>query len=587
MAAKINPKVPISELKIGPFAGGINNYSNASAIADSELVDCINFDIDLDGSLKSRPPMHCSGIPYASTTTPIFEANTKVLGTYTFDGLRLIVYQYTQILNPSAGVYSIDQRVEGYWVDGSFLGTTFLLTSDTYSSGSPTIANPYTTISRYKNTLYMFRATGGGGKYVVNAVTGSGAFTAGTYPAASKSVVYKERMWLCGDKTTTNPSRLYFSDIALPDTYQPASFFDIRPGDGDTLNDMIVYQDNLFIFKNSSIWVFAYDTQPAQAVLQQLHNSLGVDNESSIALYENVIYFLKWGQVYQIADYVFTRISTKLPFADDRTLPTPVAGTEAWINTKWKYYSYLSLVGDRLVVRFYNRTYVYHLRMRAWTRWTSQDNVLHYSGQFVKLEDSNLVSTLKRSYNTYVAGGALTVPPFKSMVNTTVRNITFLSDVYDPTTGEYTKWTGSGLPDNVVDIMLSIKSKIYDVGISHRFKRLMHWGVDVVTGRDVTGILSPYSLAYRVTWEQLHGLMWNQLQTWGYPLFAQPNNTQTTLVDAGVYRRYIRFPKSLRYRLLQFEVQMVTKGNQTDGPAQLYSLTAFTAQKQLVPKGVN
>jgi hypothetical protein len=43
----------------------------------------------------------------------------------------------------------------------------------------------------------------------------------------------------------------------------------------------------------------------------------------------------------------------------------------------------------------------------------------------------------------------------------------------------------------------------------------------------------------------------------------------------------------LRFRLVQFEVEMLTTGNTSDGPARLYSITAFIAAKQLAPEAVN
>ena len=42
-------------LRLGPFVGGINTASDATAVADSELVDCVNFELDIDGSLVGRP----------------------------------------------------------------------------------------------------------------------------------------------------------------------------------------------------------------------------------------------------------------------------------------------------------------------------------------------------------------------------------------------------------------------------------------------------------------------------------------------------------------------------------------------------
>src|SRR5882672_8685028 len=44
-------------VRLGPFTGGINTYSDAAALADDELVDAVNVDLDLDGSLRCRPPI--------------------------------------------------------------------------------------------------------------------------------------------------------------------------------------------------------------------------------------------------------------------------------------------------------------------------------------------------------------------------------------------------------------------------------------------------------------------------------------------------------------------------------------------------
>jgi hypothetical protein len=566
------PTNKTSELKIGPFSGGINRYSDASAIADTELVDCVNFDVDLDGSLKSRPPVaglyNSPNNTYSSGT--FLEASTQVLGTFVGNaGDKIVLFQYIERLQ-SPDSDKLDLVI--YFMDGPNANTAQNIASITGSS------NPFTSMTRYKNILYLTRSYGGGAKFDIATLTYTDL---PGMPWGSKGIIYKERFWLVGDQGS-NYSRMVFSDIGDPETFQPASFFDIRPGDGESLNDIILYQDNLILFKNSSIWVFAYDTQPQQAVLQQLHDDLGVENRWSLVLYENVIYFLKYNQVYQISNFNFTRISTKLPFEDDKTLPTATGG-ENWSTNSWKFPNWMSLVGDRLVVRFYNRLYVYHLRTRAWTRWESKDNNVQYVGQYVRVETAGSVT--RQGYDTYVAGSSLLKPPYTGVTNKCIPTTMQLKDTYDGTSVEGVNYLGG--PVNTTNIFLNIKTKIYDIGISHRFKRLLHWGCDIVTGQNVTGTLNPVSLAYRVTWGQLHEYKWNQLQTWGYPLFAQPSITQTAVSDTGVYRRFIRFPRSLRFRLLQFELSLQTVGNTKDGPARLYSLTAFMRQRQLVPKGVN
>ena len=138
-----------------------------------------------------------------------------------------------------------------------------------------------------------------------------------------------------------------------------------------------------------------------------------------------------------------------------------------------------------------------------------------------------------------------------------------------------------------LDIKLFMMTKQFDVGLSHRFKRLMHWGVDCYTSRSVTGTLYPFSAVYKVTWGQLGIYHWHDLNTWEYPLSSIPGISQEVTSASGFQIKFIRFPKSLRFRLLQFKIETATQGNATDGPVYIYSITAFIASKQVVPKGVS
>jgi hypothetical protein len=72
--------VPGQPIQVGPFIGGLNTFSDDTSIADNELVLAENWDLDLDGSLVSRPPFADNGIALRSrrpatsacsaTTTP-------------------------------------------------------------------------------------------------------------------------------------------------------------------------------------------------------------------------------------------------------------------------------------------------------------------------------------------------------------------------------------------------------------------------------------------------------------------------------------------------------------------------------------
>jgi hypothetical protein len=78
--------MPGEPIQVGPFVGGLNTFSDPTAIADNELVVCENFELDLDGSLKSRPPIEDLGIdfPLEATGDMEFLGNFQVSETVSY-----------------------------------------------------------------------------------------------------------------------------------------------------------------------------------------------------------------------------------------------------------------------------------------------------------------------------------------------------------------------------------------------------------------------------------------------------------------------------------------------------------------------
>lgn len=559
----------IQELKIGPYSGGINKYSDMSAIADNEMTDCVNFDIDLDGSLKSRPPWKLLFGNSTTITTGTLppESNQLMLGSFVYEGVQFIIFNSCH-----TGVYA----AWVYFLGGPNDGTILKIADGTYQAAI-----------RYGDEIFLppgpeggSASLGTGQKYNL----GSGLVTAlPNMPRGYAAAVYKDRLWISGRRGIVNSSRLFFSDLATFGTFGGSSFFDINPGDGDAVNELLVYQDNLVVMKDNKTYVLSYDQGPAQAVLQNISQTVGVMGRNCAVSYENSIFMLQYNEVYEMANYSFTRVSVKVPFEYDHT--TPFEGQTSTIGEDWEFAQSLSLVGDRLYARFYNRLYVYHLRLRAWTRYTSNDQAIHYIGKVIRLDNTN--TDLNRGYESYVGASALLKVTDNAGFGSSgawkaYLKLFIMEDRYESVIAE----NGQITPVSQ-DISLSMTTKAYDVGLSHRFKRIMHWGIDCITGRNVTGTLFPFSISYNVTWNQLHVYKWSQLNTWGYPLFVIPEIVVTQPQGAGLARRFIRFGRSLRFRLIQFKVDMITAGNTTDGPARLYSITAFIGAKQLAPKAVN
>src|SRR5688500_18396449 len=75
-------------VKIGPFVGGMNTYSSESAIADNEAVRILNMDVDLDGSLVSRPGLS------VATSAPV-AGLSHIIGSYTSKtGVFYVIYAF-------------------------------------------------------------------------------------------------------------------------------------------------------------------------------------------------------------------------------------------------------------------------------------------------------------------------------------------------------------------------------------------------------------------------------------------------------------------------------------------------------------
>lgn len=556
------------EMHIGPYAGGINTYSDVSEIADNEMPDCVNFDIGLDGSLVSRPPWRLfnsvSGTSSGSSSSldPNFQL---LLGSWTYNSVPYVFY-YSDVANGASGPGWSLVSV-GPFGFGSVTGGT----------------GKFSKAVRYADKVYLIPD-------VTNADDNGIEFDFSTMTATSvplkrgyACVVYKDRLWITGRRGLTPESRLFFSDPGNMKSFQATSFFDINPGDGDATQDITVYQDNLVIFKDSATYVLTFNTNPAQAALQVVNTDIGVSGPRCVVPFENSVFILQYNTVYEMVNYDFTKVSVKVPFVYDTTVPaapTVPNGLFTWKDPIW-----LSRIGDRIIARFYNRLYVYHLRLRSWTRWDSSDLNVRYLGYIIQVDNTN--TTLRPGYNTYLATSVLNTQydtlntgPIAGWRN--YQKFLAFDDRYEGTYRE--NGQTSAVPQDIVSTMLT---KTFDLGYTHRFKHLMQWGIDVITGRDITGSAIPSAVNYVATWDQLANYQWHQLNTWQFPLFTVPSVTVTQPVGSGLNRRFIRIAKSLRFRLIQWQVTMTYSGNTTDGPAKLYSITALLQARQLVPKAVN
>lgn len=511
-------------VKLGPFTGGMNTASDPTTVADSELVDCANFELDLDGSLIQRPAIKAVG------NSGNFNYLTAI-GSYS--GTPMMFF------SGPAGLYRWD-------------GATLTLI----------LANLVSKVAlTYRNLVYVVATPGSavnGGYY--NPATDTWT-TQPSMPRGEAAIFSKSRMFIVpGISASSNTSRLQFTDPITADafTWTATNIIDVSPGDGQRLIDLVVYNDNLMLFKDDSTYVLAYDLQIADAVLRMVNPNIGVTSRYCVRTYENSVFVLHEGRVYEIVNYDFNLLNVKVPFVYDSSSP----------GIRYEN-MFLCIVGDRLIVRYFNLIYVYGLKTKTWSRWESQSSLLHNFGPFFPYPvDSSTAGTLP----SYYAGSSIS----------TVGRVYRVADGY---ANNFTEDDGTGL----ITISSYLTTKNYDFADPQHFKKLMWWGIDILTNQPISAFANPVVAYYKVRWNDIRPYRWNSLSTskWYAPL-AIPVNVETDVsIATSVLRKFVKLKKAMRFRQINFKVVLQGDGSPATGPARVFSLTAIVADKQLISKQVS
>jgi len=519
--------MPTEILRLGPFSGGLNISSDPVLVKDDELIDLLNFELDIDGSLVSRPAIQV-------TVQGANNERLLIFGSVVFSGV----------------LYLFATRAGGTYVSSN-AGTTWTQ----LAPGG--LSRECKTMEVYNNTVWL-PATPGSANGGMSWTVGGGAVAVAAMPRAEKCTVHKNRLYCVpGESATTNASRLTFSQSADFTTWPGTSFIDVQPGDGDTLNNVIVYQDNLLLFKGESTHVLAYDLDPVDAILREINPVVGSTGSLGVVQYENTVYAMHRNKVYEITNYNFSLLNLKVPLVFDNALPS---GTTARYENQS-----LSTLGERLIVRYYNRTYSFQLRTRTWSEWSKTDSTSiiewHIFGPLIRARDLS-----GSGLDSYYTGYSFDVSA----------NGYKVIKIVDGRTGGAAEGTG------LHSFYCIATTKDYDMADPVRYKKLFWWGADVRTGDDVLGSITPITLINSVTWDMLTTETWADLGTWSSP--TTEATVYSELVpgdDIENTNKMIKFGKTMRFRKANFSVRLITDGTPTR-PAKIFQYVAVVGVKQLV-----
>ncbi len=315
-------------LVIGPFAGGLNTYDDPTVVRDTELVEALNWDPGLEGSLRSRPPFTNTGSPLTLGAT----GSAKFLGFY-------YAVNGTTYLIASDGLNST-------W---AYNGTSWSLITATISA---------TAMTQFDNKVWMISPVGDsdpGGYW-----TPSGGFVADAdMPRGDTIIGFKSRLWVSPGKGNPNGTRVYYSKVlGQPNFWQTPSFIDVGQGDGQEIVLLTTYYSTLVAFRTQSIYNFSFTSDPAQGAVTLLVPNVGLASKDCLISYENYLYFMFDEKAYQFVNNNAQQINLKVPFT---------AENRANISLPYA----VSLFNNRAIFHYFDTMYVYSLRTKTWTRWKS------------------------------------------------------------------------------------------------------------------------------------------------------------------------------------------------------------------------
>lgn len=534
-------------IRLGPFTGGLNTASDASAVADVELVECTNFELDIDGSLITRP------------------AIDEVLGADTPQGLTIIGQGVF-----SGGSYLIGSSERSGW-EGTyyFQGGAWILIQANLKARCAVQHGGYVWIVPQPGS----KATQNGGRW-----DPVGGFVAdANMPEGEGAIFHKSRMFVTpgiGTAIGSNESRLRFTDPITSSTlsWTATNLIDVSPGDGQKLVDIVVVNDNLMLFKNDSTYILAYDVNPGDAILRSINATIGATTRYCVRTYENSVFVFHQASIYEIINYDFNKINFKVPFTVDSTVPSDYERTHD---------AFLSVLGDRLIITYYNKHYIYNMKTRTWSNWASAAIELHNFGP-VWAMPFDLVSSDNPPY--YAASNIVyTAAP------TEERRTLRLFNKTTSTPEQYYLQGGTSGQEQQVTVTAHLKTKNYDLADSHHFKKLYWWGADVLSAGHVMGTVNPITAVTAISWGEMSLVTWGSRSTFTW---SQPSS-QSVIVETEVNhtqiptRVFVKFLRALRFRQVNFEIDIESDASLADGPPRLFSLTAIVGTKQTVPKQVN
>lgn len=292
------PAQPLPPFLVQNFGGGINLSTAAQNIADNEVEEALNKDLNLDGSLTSRKGAQ----QYNSTLT---------------GGSRVTSLYYTKKTDGSTSMFIATTLAKIYKDDG--------VGGWTEITGSTT--PPSNTLWKWVTFNNLAIGVNGTSVPQKNSFSGNCADLGGSPPDKCKLIeVFRGRVLLAGD--TDEPTALHGCAAGNAEDWTTAADafkIYIDKDNGQPITAIVKFFEVLIIFKRKGVYRLENPTNtPANFQVLQVFDDIGCVSPYSVMQIGNELVFADDDGVYalrateQSGDVAYTAVSKKIqPLVDD------------------------------------------------------------------------------------------------------------------------------------------------------------------------------------------------------------------------------------------------------------------------------
>lgn len=341
-----------TDIRIGPWPGGLNRRETADKIQPNQLAECINFDIDNAGLLIPR------------------RGYRKVVDAELFIPVGVLVGQLralsSLIITPLTTPF--EYVVFGRW-DADTDITSFIFRNDPETNNGflgVTRGGRYTSVVQYQDKFwYVPEPSSTGVGFYTNDDGTTGATGVATMPTGDEAFILKDRMFIIRKGTST----IYFSKAtdftvwSAPD----GGLIQVSPGDNEPITSVQVLNNQIVIFKRFSTWILSFNDSPTgDGVLRQVSADQGAYDA---VVYENELYCVNRESVYKFVNGFFQDIGNVLNFSGSK-----VADDAFGISPKINVLDKILVVSN--CIPYYDagavlrtRTFAMNLDTGAWSEW--------------------------------------------------------------------------------------------------------------------------------------------------------------------------------------------------------------------------